>query len=353
LSGPASFVSVPSGLASSQLLVRASRTRPGQLALRVRRRVRPVAGPPFAPNVIETDRYDVVHFPSQLGEATRHPTIYQPWDLQHLHHPQFFTSDQLQTRAAVYRPCCERARFVLVASHFVRDDVVDAFGIEPDRVAVVPPGAPTALHETPPSYDAVPSSPFALYPAQAWKHKNHIRLLDAVALLRDRGTTVPVVCPGQPNLRLREVRRHAAGIGVDHLVTFPGHVSDAQLAGLYERARCLVFPSLFEGFGFPVLEAFMAGLPVACASATSLAELAGPAAIQFDATSTESIAAALHEVWEDDARRDELVSLGRARASRYTWEHLARSCRALYRAAAALPLEASDRTLLEAAGASA
>ncbi len=174
----------------------------------------------------------------------------------------------------------------------------------------MPPGAPTTLHVDTPEYDAVPSFPFALYPAQVWEHKNHLRLLDAVALLRDRGVVVPVVCPGQPNPRLRQVRRHAAKVGVDGLVTFPGYLSDAQLAGLYERARCLVFPSLFEGFGFPVLEAFVAALPVACASATSLEELAGPAAVQFDGTVVEAIAEALREVWADDGRRAELVAHG-------------------------------------------
>src|SRR4029077_16033435 len=108
--------------------------------------------------------------------------------------------------------------------------------------------------------------------------------------------------------------RHAAQVGVDQLVTFPGYLSDAQLAGLYERARCLVFPSLFEGFGFPVLEACVAGLPVACASAPSLEELAADAAVQFDGSLVESIADGLREVWEDDGRRGEFVARGRERA---------------------------------------
>ena len=120
LSGPASFVPVSSGLSSSQMLVRVSRTRPGQVALSLRRRLQPVTGPPPVPNLIDTDRYDVVHFPAQRGETTRHPTVYRPWDLQHLHYPEFFTPEERQTRAALYRPCCERARFVIVASPAVR-----------------------------------------------------------------------------------------------------------------------------------------------------------------------------------------------------------------------------------------
>ncbi len=202
-----------------------------------------------------------MHYPTQVGERTALPSIYQPWDLQHIHFPQYFSSDLLAFRDLVWRTCAEQATYVLVASQFVREDVVNAFGIDPSRVAVVPPGAPTALRES--DFVArVPGveRPFALYPAQAWEHKNHVRLLESVALLDQRGLSVPLVCPGQPNDRLRAVRRRAAELGVESLVRFPGYVTDSELATLYRTARCLVFPSLFEGFGFPVLEAFVAGL---------------------------------------------------------------------------------------------
>ena len=115
-------------------------------------------------------------------------------------------------------------------------------------------------------------------------------------------------------------------------------------------ARCLVFPSLFEGFGFPVLEAFGAGVPVACADATSLPELAGEAAVLFDPTDVDAIAAGLEQVWSDDELRRVLVDRGHVRAEAYSWDRLARSCRALYRAAAGHELDATDATLLAAAG---
>ena len=178
------------------------------------------------------------------------------------------------------------------------------------------------------------ASPYALFPAQTWSHKNHERLIDAIALLRGRGTEIPLVCPGQPNRRDAIVRAHAHARGVHDLVQFPGYLDSQALEDVYANARSLVFPSLFEGFGFPVLEAFAAGLPVTCSSTTSLPELAGDAAVLFDPTDVEAMADAIERVWTDDRLRGYLVVRGHARATTYSWDHLARSCRALYRAAA-------------------
>ena len=307
--------------------------------------------PPAGPRLVEAGGYDVVHFPTQVGESTELPSIYQPWDLQHLHFPQYFSADLLAFRDAVWRTCAERATYVLVVSQFVRDDVVNAFAIDPSRVAVVSPGAPTSLRDTDVGA-RVPGveEPFALYPAQAWEHKNHVRLLEAVALLEQRGLSVPLVCPGQPNERLRAVRRRAAELGVESLVRFPGYVTDGQLATLYRTARCLVFPSLFEGFGLPVLEAFVAGLPVACSSTSAVGELAGGAAATFDPTDVEAIAEALSGVWSDDTTRAALVEAGHARAEGYSWDRLARGCRRAYRAAVGETVTAADAALLAAAG---
>ena len=192
--------------------------------------------------------------------------------------------------------------------------------------------------------------PYALFPAETWAHKNHERLIDAVAVLRARGTVVRLVCPGQPNARDDVVREHARSRGVADLFELHGYVSDNALADLYAGARCLVFPSLFEGFGFPVLEAFAAGVPVACADATSLPELARGAAVLFDPTDVDAIADAIERVWTDEALRADLVAKARVRAERYSWDHLARSCRALYRAAAETDLTAEDSALLTKAG---
>ena len=209
ISGPAQWVELPTLPMTSSPGIRrlvhrahlaglARRVRGSALRLTQRRGQETVNRRlPRAPDTVELGPYDVVHFAAQAGEVTKLPTIYQPWDVQHLHYPEFFSRDALEQRAAVWEPCSQRARYVLVASDFVRRDVIDAFGIEPERVAVVHPGSPLST-----AVARVESTrPFALFPAQTWKHKNHARLIDALAILRSRGTDVTVVCPGQPNVR--------------------------------------------------------------------------------------------------------------------------------------------------------
>ncbi len=90
-------------------------------------------GVPSSPPIVEGGGYDVVHFAAQAGERTALPNLYQPWDLQHVHYPEYFRPSDVERRDAIYRPCCRQATYVVVASHFVRDDVVNAYEIDPAR----------------------------------------------------------------------------------------------------------------------------------------------------------------------------------------------------------------------------
>jgi alpha-1,3-rhamnosyl/mannosyltransferase len=173
---------------------------------------------------------------------------------------------------------------------------------------------------------------FALYPAYGWPHKNHVRLIEALSILKGRGVTVPLVCSGHTTEHTDAALARARELGVRD-VLFLDRVSGPELLCLYDRADCLVFPSLFEGFGLPVLEGFAAGLPVACSNTTSLPELAGDAAVQFDPLDPAAIADAIERVWLDDALRAALIDRGRVRASRYTWDRVAAETVDVYRAA--------------------
>ena len=136
---------------------------------------------------------------------------------------------------------------------------------------------------------------FLLYPAKPWPHKNHDRLLEALAMIRDRtGSVIPLVCSGARAADFSRVSDRARELGLP--VIFPGFVGPKELRGLYELATGLAFPSRFEGWGLPVCEAFSAGLPVVSSSATGLPELVGDAALIFDPESTEQIAEAVQRV---------------------------------------------------------
>lgn len=263
---------------------------------------------------------DVVHYaltvPIPNASVPRVVTLH---DVQHLDHPELFDRGRLWFRRLAYDRAARSAAALVVPSDFVRARVVDLLGVPFERVHV----APLAVdHELFRPGDGE-REPLLLYPARAWAHKNHRRLLEAfVSLRQDR-----------PELRLV-----LTGEGLDSLEPLPagverlGVVSTEELAILYRRASCLVFPSLYEGFGLPPLEAMASGCPVAAASAGAIPEICGDAAVLFDPTSPNAIAAGVMEAL---ARSAELRERGLERATRFTWRENARLHDDAYRLAAA------------------
>ncbi len=291
---------------------------------------------PASDGVIESLEPDLVHFPHQGAALTSARSIYEPWDLQHLHLPELFTMAEYLRRERWYRAFCEQAAYVVVHSSFVRSDVIDRYGIDAARVSVLPMGSALELvgeldahQSTRRRLELGAPSRYALYPAQSWPHKNHRRLLEAVALLRATRCAVPVVLAGATNA-MSELDATARELGVRDLVHLPGRVSDLDLRALYDGAACLVYPSRHEGFGLPLVEAFGAAVPIVCSSIDTLREVAGDAAEFVDPLDAEAIAAGIRRVWTDADRADELVSRGAARRSDFTWEATGGAYRSLY-----------------------
>src|SRR3954451_19693992 len=165
-------------------------------------------------------------------------------------------------------------------------------------------------------------------------HKNLPRLLDAVASL-PAGRRPLVVLPGYPTEHEAELRARAGQLGIEDDVRFLGWLGSDELEGLYAASAAFVMPSLYEGFGLPVLEAMARGVPVACADRSSLPEVAGEAALLFDPDDPRGVAAAIERVLGDPAERARLVAAGRARAAEFTWERTARATLASYERALA------------------
>jgi glycosyltransferase involved in cell wall biosynthesis len=298
---------------------------------------------------------DVVHFPRQSASATSVPNIYQPWDLQHRHLPEFFSIEAREHRDKVYRAFCANASLVVVATTWVKEDVAAQYGIQPERIAVVNPPPVTFAYVPPtPAQEAaiverlaLPAR-FAFYPALAWGHKNHERLFEALRRLRDRGILVPLVCSGHLNERHPALVERAGDLGVGDQVSFSGFLSEAEIQVVYRRATMLVFPSLYEGWGFPIVEAFAADLPVTCSNVTSLPALVGDAAVIFDPLDPDAIAASIERLWVDAGLREALVERGRMRLRRLDWRSTAETMRAHYRRIAGRRLSAAELLLLDA-----
>ena len=295
----------------------------------------PMQGLLPAPEAVVRERPDVIHFAWQGGFRTATPSIYHPWDLQHQHLPEFFTARQRAERDLLFSGMARQATMVCVATEWGKRDFVARLGLPQEKVIVVPVDAATAAYRPPPPTEVervrkglddldVPGA-FAFFPAQTWAHKNHARLFSALELLRKRGVAVPLVCSGHRNEFFPRVERAARDAGVSEQVTFLGFVPTDDLQSLYALARLLVFPSLFEGWGFPVTEAMRAGLPVACSNVTSLPEQTAGAALLFDPTNVEEIADAVERLWVDESLRRRLSDAGRTRAAEFSWETTART----------------------------
>jgi glycosyltransferase involved in cell wall biosynthesis len=268
----------------------------------------------------ELEHLDVLHYALTVPlPRTDLPTVVTLHDVQHRDLPDFFGLGRRSFRRVAYDRASRTASAVVVTSEFVRGRAVELLGLDPTRVHVVPHGVDHSLFH--PS-DEEEREPFILYPARPWPHKNHARLLEAFVSLRDTRPRLRLVLTGGGLERLDPLPE-----GVTRL----GSVSAERVASLYRRAACLVFPSLYEGFGLPPLEAMACGCPVAAADAGAIPEVCGDAAVLFDPTDVESIAAGILEA---DERSQELREKGLARAAAYTWEETARLHEAAYEVAA-------------------
>lgn len=316
---------------------------------------------PVGPQVAISDgfyedlRCDVIHFPYQSFVVTAIPSIYNPHDLQHLHYPQFFDPATIASREVFYRAGCQFSRTVVTESEWAKRDIVNQYALYPDKVQVIPLAAPTLAHHPPlrEALDAVQhryqlQHPFAFYPAMIWEHKNHLRLLEAIALLRDReGLVLRLVCTGYQHPRFwPQVEERIHSLNLHDQVQFLGIVPSEDLRPIYRLAQFVVIPTLFEAASEPVFEAWQEGTPVTCSAVTSLPEQVGDAALLFDPLSIEAIASALRTMATKREVRDELAMAGARRSQDFSWERTAKSYRAVYRRAAGHPLTEEDRFLL-------
>ncbi|HET9287435.1 MAG TPA: glycosyltransferase family 1 protein [Gaiella sp.] len=262
---------------------------------------------------------DVVHYPLTVPvPPVERPTVLTLLDVQHLDRPELFPRGERLFRRLAYDRAARRADRVVVISEWVRHRVTERLGLDPDRVDAIHLGVD---HERFTPDPGVGREPFLLYPARPWPHKNHGRLLEAFALLRAE----------RPELRLV-----LTGVGHDSArlppgVEAPGGVPQRELVALYRRAAALVFPSLYEGFGLPPVEAMACGCPVAASNEGSLPEVVGDAAVLFDPHDPAAIAAGVSDAL---GRSAELSALGVVRAARFTWDATARAHDRVYELAA-------------------
>ena len=312
---------------------------------------------PVSDGFFESLDCDVIHFPYQDYVLCRGnlPTVYNPHDLQHLHFPEFFTAEEIERRETIYPAACRAANTVVVASNFVKQDVIRHYDAPGSKIQVIPWSPPEIAAEdfTEPEaaellrkYDC-PPRPFLLYPAMTWEHKNHLRLLEAVHMLREReNLIVNVVCTGHKNSFYGVIERRLGELNLETQIRFTGIVEYKELSMLYRLAQAVVVPTLFEAASAPLFEAWQHGTPVACSAVTSLPEQASDAALLFDPLSVEAISAAVKTLTQDENLREEYRGRGFRRLRDFSLERTAKAYRAVYRRAAGMALSEAESELL-------
>ncbi|MEZ5393361.1 MAG: glycosyltransferase family 1 protein [Bryobacterales bacterium] len=250
------------------------------------------------------------------------PSVVTVPDIQEEYFPQFFNAEQLYQRELHFPSSTRAADRVIAISGFTKQTIVDKHRISPDKIVVAHLAAEPVYFraneldeplENPPPFER-----YIFLPANRWRHKNHDLLLRALhTLRRDRSLRVNAIFTGFDVDQGYSLAAKAAEYGVSEQVHSVGYVTLEQIACLYRDAVMLVFPSLFEGFGLPVLEAMAAGCPCVLANSSSLPEIGGEAALYFDPISVEQAADAIARVWTDEALRTSLIEKGRSRVQSF------------------------------------
>jgi glycosyltransferase involved in cell wall biosynthesis len=263
------------------------------------------------------------------------PYILTVWDLQHRLQPWFpevSAKGQWHERENMYATAIPRAAAVIIGTEAGREEIVHFYRVPPERVRLIPYPTPGfALSASKDNCKEVLTKyhipkGYLFYPAQFWPHKNHVGLLLAVKILRERhGLVLPVVFVGSNKGNLRYVRRVVDQLGLSGQVHFLGFVPQDDLVGLYRNAFALTYVTFFGPENLPPLEAFALGCPVIASNVSGAQEQLGDAALLVEPKDEEQIALAIKSLYADPALRQKLVQRGLKRAGKWTGEDFVKS----------------------------
>jgi glycosyltransferase involved in cell wall biosynthesis len=253
------------------------------------------------------------------------PVVSVIYDLQSHYHSDHFTHEEREERKKNFSDACHHADTLICISDFVRQTVIDNSTVNPDNIKTIYirlahrlPKIGTETMRSLLSYHQLKENSFLLYPANFWPHKNHQTLFAAFGLYCNQNpqSTLKLVCTGSDNgahkLALQTIIRD---LGLEERIVMPGFLSDDTFASFMHSCRALIFPSLYEGFGMPTLEAMAHEKPVLCSNLTSLPEIVGSAAILFDPHSPTEIAHAIYRIESETSLSEKLVQEGKDRVA--------------------------------------
>jgi glycosyltransferase involved in cell wall biosynthesis len=291
------------------------------------------------PRRLRQDRPDVLHVQYTAPVFCPVPVVVSVHDVSFLEHPEYFTSFRaMQLRCTVQRTVRKAAR-VLTPSEFSKRSIVKAYGLPDDKVMVLPNGVSSAFRPIPrePAQRWVQSSfglpaPFILSVGDLQPRKNHVGLIRAFDRLVREYPQLPhhLVLVGKESWYAPVIRAAARKSSVAERIHFTGFVSDEDLLRLYGACDLSVYPSFYEGFGLPILEAMACGRAVACSNTSAMPEVADSAALLFDPHSDDELVLAMRDLLLNPELRSRMERLGAQRAAIFSWESTAAKTLDLY-----------------------
>lgn len=291
------------------------------------------------PRILRQHKVDLLHSPHFLlplvqacpGVVTIHDVIYLACrrDLQSSVGRLYYNT--------MMRASARLAKRIITDSNFSKDEIVKYLKVAPEKISVVCPAADSSFGRICDSRAVqrvlakyLIDSDYVLYTGIYKPRKNHDGLLRAFNRLLAAGGYAKLVIAGPIGEGQQRLHKLAIELGISERVIFTGNVTDAELCALYSGARVYACPSLYEGFGFTVLEAMACGAPVVCSAEASLPEVGGDAALYANARDPESFGQALYEVFTSDALRERLIERGYSNVRRFSWEDAANGCLETY-----------------------
>ncbi len=310
-----------------------------------------------AARALDAVRPDVAHFTNgMMPIGSPVSTIVTIHDMSLRLYPQCHPVRRLLLNRPLMRVAITQAASIVTVSDSARKDLQRLHGVPADRVSVVHEAASPAfrpiadraeLDRVRERYGLPPV--FALYVGTIEPRKNLSRLIDAFAVARARGIPHHLVCVGPYGWSSRDLAGRVERLGLNETVHFTGYADFKDLPALYNLAEFFIFPSLYEGFGLPVVEAMASGIPVITSNTSSLGEIAGGAALTVDPTSIEALTEAIGRLATDGELRHEIALRGLQRSRMFSWTQTAKEMLAVYHRAAGVTAPAMLTPAIDAA----
>ncbi|SFI88489.1 Glycosyltransferase Family 4 [Paenibacillus sp. UNC496MF] len=211
---------------------------------------------------------------------------------------------------------------IITISEHTKKDIIEQFNVREEKIKVIYNGYEHIVNENDVVEESTSGKPYLLMVGATYAHKNIHTVLQAYAKIKDK-TELNAIIVGKSSEYFDEIKKLSSDLGIENRVQFLGYVSNKELSDLYRNARIFIYPSLYEGFGLPILEAMHYGTPTIAANASVIPEIAADATVYIDPLNTEDIADAILLLNHDSALREKMIRIGKENVKRFTWDNAA------------------------------